>query len=126
MTQAQPVFWAMIAALFVQPDGCYSSVDGIDAWPESRDARLYSGNMPVIAHPPCQLWGALAAVNYKRWGGEHNRPGNDGGCFQSALVFAGGSSTPPHRLTESSAATPPAFMNELIALAKHSIGGPYN
>jgi len=39
----------------------------------------------VVAHPPCQLWGALAAVNYSRWGGEHNRPGNDGGCFAAAL-----------------------------------------
>lgn len=73
------------AALFVQPDGCYSGLDYVDAWPAGRDARLYSGNFPVVAHPPCQLWGALAAVNYARWGGEHNRPGNDGGCFASAL-----------------------------------------
>jgi len=75
----------MIAALFVQANGCYSDIDGIDPWPETRDARLYSGPHPVIAHPPCQLWGALAAVNFARWGGEHNRPGNDGGCFASAV-----------------------------------------
>lgn len=75
-----------IAAIFVQPDGCYSNDERVDAWPESRDARLYSGLLPVVAHPPCQLWGALASVNYKRWGGEHNRPGNDGGCFASALA----------------------------------------
>ena len=75
-----------IAALFVWDGGCYFGVDGIDPWPEKRDARLYQGNDPVIAHPPCQLWGALAAVNYARWGGEHNRPGNDGGCFASALA----------------------------------------
>ena len=74
-----------IAAIFVQPDGCYVNDSRFDAWPESRDARRYNGNLPVIAHPPCQLWGALAAVNYKRWGGEHNRPGNDGGCFKSAV-----------------------------------------
>lgn len=76
----------IVAALFVQPDGCYSGLEVVDAWPESRDARKYDGNMPVVAHPPCQLWGALACVNYKRWGGEHNRPGNDGGCFASALA----------------------------------------
>lgn len=76
----------MIAALFVQEDGCYTGVRGVDPWPEKRDARLYNGPWPVIAHPPCQKWGALAAVNYARWGGEHNRPGNDGGCFQSALT----------------------------------------
>lgn len=75
-----------VAALFVQADGCYSGRDDIDAWPEGRDARLYSGPFPVIAHPPCQLWGALATVNFARWGGEHNRPGNDKGCFASALA----------------------------------------
>lgn len=74
-----------IAALYVQSGGCYFELDGIDAWPESRDARLYPGPYPVVAHPPCQLWGAMAAVNYARWGGDHNRPGNDGDCFVSAL-----------------------------------------
>lgn len=74
-----------VAAIFVQPDGCYVGLDGIDPWPESRDARLYDGPHPVVAHPPCQLWGNMAAVNYVRWGGEHNKPGNDGGCFESAL-----------------------------------------
>lgn len=73
------------AALFVQPNGCYADLPYIDAWPESRDARLYQGPFPVVAHPPCQLWGAMAIINYKRWGGEHNRPGNDGGCFAPAL-----------------------------------------
>lgn len=76
----------IIAALFVQPDGCYAGIEYVDAWPESRDARLYEGILPVVAHPPCQLWGALAAVNYARWGGEHNKPGNDHGCFASALA----------------------------------------
>lgn len=74
-----------IAALFVQADGCYTGLPHIDVWPEKRDARLYAGSLPVVAHPPCQLWGAMAAVNYARWGGDHNRPGNDGGCFESAL-----------------------------------------
>lgn len=74
-----------LAALFVQPSGCYADLPGIDAWPEQRDARRYTGPLPVVAHPPCQLWGAMAAVNYSRWGGEHNKPGNDGGCFAAAL-----------------------------------------
>lgn len=75
-----------ISALFVQSDGVYSNDDAIDAWPIERDARLYTGNNPVVAHPPCQLWGKMARVNYARWGGDHNKPGNDGGCFASALV----------------------------------------
>ncbi len=74
-----------VAALFVQPDGCYAGMAGVDLWPEKRDARNYAGPLPVVAHPPCQLWGSLAHVNYARWGGEHNRPGNDLGCFASAL-----------------------------------------
>lgn len=75
----------MIAALFVQTDGCYFNIPGVDPWDEKRDARLYDGPHPVVAHPPCQLWGNMAFVNYTRWGGDHNRPGNDGGCFYSAL-----------------------------------------
>lgn len=76
----------MVAALYVQPDGCYANLPDVDAWPEARDARNYNGPFPVVAHPPCQLWGAMANVNFARWGGDHNRPGNDGACFSSALA----------------------------------------
>ena len=76
----------MIAALYVQSDGCYSDIPGVEVWDQARDARTYAGPHPVVAHPPCQLWTRFAHVNFKRWGGEHNRPGNDGGCFGSALV----------------------------------------
>lgn len=75
-----------VAALYVQDDGCYASLPDVDLWPESRDARDYPGTLPVVAHPPCQRWGKLGAANYARWGGEHNRPGNDGGCFAAALA----------------------------------------
>lgn len=74
------------AALFVQADGCYSDLPGVDAWPKERDARLYNGPWPVVAHPPCQRYGNLGVANYARWGGEHNRPANDGGCFAAALA----------------------------------------
>jgi hypothetical protein len=33
-----------VVALFVQPDGCYSNLPWVDAWPQERDARKYSGN----------------------------------------------------------------------------------
>jgi hypothetical protein len=75
----------VIAALFVATGGCYFGLDGVDPWDVERDARNYTGPHPVVAHPPCQLWVNFAALNYKRYGGEHNRPGNDGGCFASAL-----------------------------------------
>jgi hypothetical protein len=76
----------MIAALFIDPRGPYPKMSDVDCWDARRDARLYAGPYPVVAHPPCHLWVNLAAVNFKRYGGEHNRPGNDGGCFASALA----------------------------------------
>lgn len=74
-----------IAVLFADPKGIYSTMPEVDLWCQDRDARTYSGALPIVAHPPCQLWGRFAKVNFARWGGEHNRPGNDGGCFASAL-----------------------------------------
>lgn len=73
----------MIAALYVQPDGCYANLPGVDAWDERRDARLYRGPHAVVAHPPCERWG-------RYWsGGPSARvrrlKGDDGGCFAHAL-----------------------------------------
>ncbi|MDE2022240.1 MAG: hypothetical protein KGI71_05020 [Patescibacteria group bacterium] len=75
-----------VAALYVATGGAYYGLPDVDPWDEARDARKYAGPSPVVAHPPCQLWVNFAALNYKRYGGEHNRPGNDGGCFASALA----------------------------------------
>src|SRR5512144_3121993 len=75
-----------VAALYIDPRGPYPKMADVDCWDESRDARLYDGPWPVVAHPPCQRWTNFAALNFKRYGGEHNRPGNDGGCFRSALA----------------------------------------
>lgn len=75
---------ATIAALYVQADGCYAAVPGVEMWPASRDARLYAGPHPVVAHPPCDRWG-------RYWGGSPvTWPrlvlGDDGGCFAAALA----------------------------------------
>ena len=70
--------------LFVLKNSPYKDL-GLDCWDLDRNALLYCGNSPVVCHPPCQLWGRMAKVNYARWGGEHNKPGNDGGCFKFAL-----------------------------------------
>jgi hypothetical protein len=45
----------MVAALFVAAGGIYFGRDNVDAWDVTRDARLYAGTNPVLAHPPCQL-----------------------------------------------------------------------
>lgn len=74
-----------VAALYVDPRGPYPKMPDVDYWDEARDARNYDGPYPVVAHPPCQLWVNFAALNYSRYRGAHNRPGNDLGCFAAAL-----------------------------------------
>lgn len=73
----------MITALFVETDGCYFNLPGVDPWDEKRDARKYYGPAAVVAHPPCQRWGRMAT------GGPSapntRRVGDDGGCFGAAL-----------------------------------------
>lgn len=78
----------MIAALFVAPNGSYIGLPEVDAWTEKRDARLYRGPYPVVAHPPCQRWGKLWAGQplHIKQTGERKIKGDDGGCFKSALA----------------------------------------
>jgi hypothetical protein len=74
----------LIAALYVQADGAYAGIDGVELWDEARDARRYAGPWPVVAHPPCQRWGRF-------WHGSPRKPhqyakGDDAGCFAAALA----------------------------------------
>jgi hypothetical protein len=77
----------MIAALYVQRGGVYYGLPDVDPWDEERDARLYAGPWPVVAHPPCERWG-------RYWGGGpmlvgtpgQKKLGDDGECFASALA----------------------------------------
>lgn len=77
----------MVAALYVETNGCYFGLPGVDPWDEARDARAYPGPHPVVAHPPCQRWG-------KMWAGSpsviartgiRKVKGDDNGCFAAAL-----------------------------------------
>jgi len=73
----------MIAALYVEKDGAYFGLPGVEPWDEARDARKYAGPHAVVAHPPCQRWGRF-------WHGSTRKPhqfekGEDGGCFDAAL-----------------------------------------
>lgn len=72
-----------VAVLFADPRGTYSQCEGVDLWCEKRDARLYAGPHPVVAHPPCERWG-------RYWNGGPSarvpqQKGDDGGCFAAAL-----------------------------------------
>jgi hypothetical protein len=71
-----------VAALYVDAAGVYAGLPGVDVWDEARDARLYAGPWPVVAHPPCARWSRLAGFTEHRFG---YRRGEDGGCFASAL-----------------------------------------
>lgn len=73
----------IVAALYVQPGGCYYGLPGVDPWGERRDARTYRGRAPVVAHPPCSRWCRLAGLVEARWG---HRKGDDGGTFAAALA----------------------------------------
>lgn len=73
-----------IAALYVETGGTYFNLAGVVPWDEERDARLYDGPWPVVAHPPCQRWGRF-------WHGSTRKPhqyrrGSDRGCFAAALT----------------------------------------
>jgi hypothetical protein len=76
-----------VAALFVQERGCYAGLPDVDLWPESRDARLYGGPWPVVAHPPCQRWGKMwfGQPLTVKLTGRRKQKGDDGGCFEAAL-----------------------------------------
>lgn len=82
-----PVVNAKIAALFVERGGVYWNDPDIDPWDKERDARLYAGPLPVIAHPPCERWG-----RYWYGGpllhslGKRKQLGDDAGCFAAAVA----------------------------------------
>lgn len=72
----------MVAALYVEKNGPYAGLQDVDVWDAERDARLYPGSHPVVAHPPCSRWCRLAGLVEKRWG---HKKGDDGGTFAAAL-----------------------------------------
>jgi hypothetical protein len=85
----------MIAALYVETGGVYFNLPDVDPWDAKRDARLYAGPHPVVAHPPCERWGRYwhGGPNSERFPRERRTKGDDGGCFAAALsavrIFGG-------------------------------------
>lgn len=74
---------SMVAALYVEKGGAYFGLEDVDPWDEERDARLYAGPWPVVAHPPCAAWSRYAEAREACWG----KPAfEDGGCFAHALA----------------------------------------
>jgi hypothetical protein len=73
-----------VAALYVEENGVYANLQDVEVWGISRDARLYAGPHPVVAHPPCERWGRYADGG---WAARDKRiAGADGGCFEAAFA----------------------------------------
>ena len=72
-----------VAALYVDLDGPYPTIPGVECWDESRDARTYPGPHPVVAHPPCARWCKMAKFVESEHG---HKVGDDGGTFAAALA----------------------------------------
>lgn len=73
-----------LAALYVLENGPYANLPGVEVWGPTKDARLYAGPYPVVAHPPCERWG-------RYWYGGPSikvrlKKGDDNGCFEAALA----------------------------------------
>jgi hypothetical protein len=79
-----------IAALYVDPRGPYPTMADVDCWDAARDAMLYAGPHPIVAHPPCGPWSKL----------RHLYRGNEHACAPKAVdqvrTFGGVLEHPAH------------------------------
>lgn len=57
---SQPSMIRSVAILYARSDSIYKTLEGCDVWDATRDARNFTGGMPVVAHPPCRAWSAMA------------------------------------------------------------------
>ena len=64
MTNSIP---AACSVLFARTDSIYKAL-GCDVWDLERNALLWPGGNPVIAHPPCRSWGTLRKLAKPRPG----------------------------------------------------------
>ena len=82
-----------VAALYIDPRGPYPRLLGkSNCWGLDRDATLYPGPHPVVAHPPCGPWGRIkhlyqgaehelapiAVEQVRTWGGVLEHPARSG------------------------------------------------
>jgi hypothetical protein len=51
----------MISILCAMQNSNYKKISGLDIWDTERDAYNFTGNNPVICHPPCAQWSKLKA-----------------------------------------------------------------
>lgn len=53
----------LVVALFCRSDSIYKSIPGVEVYDRERDALTFRGGPPVVAHPPCRLFGRLSHLS---------------------------------------------------------------
>ncbi len=59
-----------VAVLCCSKNSAYHNMPGVIAYDQERDARTFSGGLPVVAHPPCRAWSAFCRHQAKPAAGE--------------------------------------------------------
>lgn len=59
-----------VAILCASPRSVYHSMQDVIVYDRNRDAKTFTGGMPVVAHPPCRAWSAYCAHQAKPEPGE--------------------------------------------------------
>ena len=55
-----------VAVLCARRDSVYHRLPGVEVYDADRDARSFTGGIPVVSHPPCRGWGRF------RWRSNHS------------------------------------------------------
>ncbi len=56
--QSGAIMTATVAALYITSKSIYKEM-GLDCYDIERDARTYTGDLPIVAHPVCAPWSKL-------------------------------------------------------------------
>ena len=59
-----------VAVLCAPRNSVYHTLPTVDVYDVLRDARMFQGGMPIVAHPPCRAWSAYCAHQAKPLPGE--------------------------------------------------------
>lgn len=62
MSDPRENYDAIVAVLFVCQKSHYTRRPNLICYDIQKDARTYTENHPVVAHPPCRAWGRLRTV----------------------------------------------------------------
>lgn len=61
-----------VAVLCVARNSIYKTMEGVEVYDDIRDARTFTGGMPIVAHPPCRSWSAYCRHQAKPLPGERD------------------------------------------------------